>query len=73
MLSEEDSYDSYGYNGIEIYSKNSPHSRSSTFDTDGHEWKEIAPLNEARMDAFVVSKNDEKIFIADGLGVSMSG
>ena len=64
MLSD----DSYSYNGIEIYSKNAPHSHSSTFDTNGHEWKEIAPLKEARMDAFGVSKNDEKIFIAGGLG-----
>ena len=60
--------DSYSDSGIEIYSKNAPHSHSSTFDTDGHEWKEIAPLNEARMDAFGVNKNDEQIFIAGGLG-----
>ena len=42
---------------------------SSAFDTEGNEWKEIAPLKEARMDACGVSKNDEKIFIAGGHGV----
>ena len=42
---------------------------SSAFDTEGNEWKEIAPLKEARRNACGVSKNDEKIFIAGGNGV----
>jgi len=41
---------------------------SSAFDTEGNEWKEIAPLKEPRRDACGVSKNDEKIFIAGGIG-----
>jgi len=41
---------------------------SSAFDTEGNEWKEIAPLKEARGDACGDSKNDEKIFIAGGIG-----
>ena len=52
-----------GYNASDSYSK-SALSHSSTFDTEGNEWKEIEPLKEARRNAFGVSKNDEKIFIA---------
>ena len=44
-------------------------SHCSTFDSERNEWKEIAPLKEARMDAFGVNKNEEKIFIAGGLGI----
>ena len=54
--------------GYNVYFRNA-FSHSSTFDTEGNEWKEIAPLKEARRDAFAVSKNDEKVFIAGGLGV----
>ena len=61
-------YDSYGSNASDIYSSNAL-SQSSTFETEGNEWKEIAPLKEARRDAFGVSKNDEKIFIAGGHGI----
>ena len=43
-------------------------SHCSTFDSERNEWKEIAPLKEARMDAFGVNKN-EKIFIAGGFGI----
>ena len=56
------------YNGIDVYHRNAL-SDSSSFDTEGNEWKEIAPLKEARRDAFGVSKNDEKIFIAGGHGI----
>ena len=41
---------------------------SSAFDTDENEWKEIAPLNEERIEACGVSKNEEKIFVAGGIG-----
>ena len=41
---------------------------STTFDIKGNEWKEIAPLKEAKGDACGVSKNNEKIFIAGGIG-----
>jgi len=58
----------YGYNAIDIYSKKAL-SHSSTFDTKGNEWKEKAPLKEARRNAFGVSKNEEKIFIAGGHGI----
>ena len=60
--------DSSGYNDSDIYSK-SALSHSSTFDTEGNEWKEIAPLKEARRNAFGISKNDETIFIAGGHGI----
>ena len=32
---------------------------STTFDIEGNEWKEIAPLKEAKGDACGVSKNNE--------------
>ena len=41
---------------------------SSVFDTEENEWKEIAPLKEARTGACGVSKNEEKIFVAGGIG-----
>ena len=40
-------------------------SQCGRFDTEKNEWQKIAPLNEARCDAFGVCKN-EKIFIAGG-------
>ena len=40
-------------------------SHCARFDTEKNEWQQIAPLNEARCDAFGVCKN-EKIFIAGG-------
>ena len=48
-----------------IYRRNSL-SHSSIFDVEGNEWKEIAPLKEARIDACGVCKNGEMIFIAGG-------
>ncbi|XP_078375820.1 kelch-like protein 21 [Oculina patagonica] len=42
-----------------------PLSECSRFDTEAEEWQNIAPLNEARIGAFGVCKN-EKIFIAGG-------
>jgi len=45
-----------------------PLSDSSTYDTEGRFWKEIAPLKETRVGAIGVCKNEEKIFIAGGLG-----
>lgn len=36
--------------------------------TQGRFWKERAPLKEARIVAFGVSKNEQKIFITGGLG-----
>ena len=59
---------SYGNNVSDIYAENAI-SHASTFDTERNEWKEIAPLKEARRDAFGVRKNDEKIFIAGGHGI----
>ena len=44
-------------------------SHSSTFDTGGNEWREIAPLKEPRIDACGVSKNGQMIFIAGGYGL----
>ena len=40
-------------------------SECARFNTKKNEWQKIAPLNEARCDAFGVCKN-EKIFIAGG-------
>ena len=43
-------------------------SDSSTYDTEEGFWREIAPLKEARRNAFGVSKNQKHIFIAGGIG-----
>ena len=44
-------------------------SHSSTFDTEGNEWKEIPPLKEARIGACGVCNNRGMIFIAGGEGI----
>ena len=58
----------YGYHTFDVCSKNAL-SHCSAFDVEGNAWKEIAPLKEARRDAFGVSKHDEKVFIAGGHGI----
>ena len=55
--------DTHSYGKRAMYRSNLL-SRSSTFDTEGNEWKEIAPLKEARTGARGVCKNREMIFIA---------
>ena len=43
-------------------------SDSSSYDITEGSWKELAPLKKVRRGAFGVSKNEERIFIAGGLG-----
>ena len=59
----------YAIGGYEIphIGKKYTLSDSSAYDTKRRFWKEIAPMKEARIGAFGVSKNEEKIFIAGGI------
>ena len=59
--------DSYVYviGGGARSSSNKSLSKCARFNTEKNEWQKIAPLNEARCDAFGVCKN-EKIFVAGG-------
>ena len=54
----------YAIGGVDNH-QNKELSESLRFDIEADEWQKIAPLNEARKDAFGVCKN-EKIFIAGG-------
>ena len=56
----------YTFGGVMPKDDTTALSHSSTFDTEGNEWKEIAPMNKARADACGVCKNGKMIFIAGG-------
>ena len=65
------SADDFPSPGGSVWDKPSSRSECARFDTEADEWQHIAPLNENRIKAFGVCKN-EQIFIAGGYHVGFN-